>query len=639
METRQASRHGIFGAQLVLRLLVGAALALPPALVLAHAARAAGVVTDCTNYSSSSGLGAALAAGGNITFNCAGAGRTIIFPAQFDLTTNVSIDGSDQGRNDVTLSGNNLIRLFGVHVATTLNLSNLTISNGQATKVSADGTNAGAIANLGGTLNITNVTFSMNNSAGRGGAIVTMLNLDCFDPSPPNPPPPPTCGAVPTYVGGTTTVTNSTFTQNTAATDAGALQVFGTDRGGTNTHGQVVTLNVINSTFTANKAAAGMGGAIFNYMGALNVRGSTFTGNTAGAAGGAIAETNVTATSGAASVTLSNSTLAKNTSTGTGGAIENFNGVLRITNSTINNNTATGNGGAIDQMALSPADVTISNTIVANNTAAPGTLNCNGVNAAEDGGNNLEFPAPTTCMFATNAQTGDPKLGPLANNGGPTQTEALLPGSAAIGKGSAAICAAAPVGGVDQRGLPRYEALRGVCDIGAYDTGGGIVPPLTVTGAIPLTTGVPARLGFATSNHSTTFSGVPGVPPFNIGYITFQLGASTFTVRQPVTIACTSAAGGLDHCLGTTGLVNGAPGFVAVPGTATLTLSGTISSARGAYQQGQVATVTLTINVSASGVLTVTKVTVAVAGAPVATWTALPAGTSIQVDDSAPLIL
>src|SRR5262249_23662534 len=157
VEIRQAWRPGILGVRLLLRLLVGAALALPPALVLTHSAQAAGVVTDCANYGSPTGLGAALAAGGSITFNCTGAGPfTAVFPAQFDLTSNVSIDGSDQGRNDVTLSGGNLIRLFGVHVATTLTLANLTVSNGQATKVSADGSNAGAIANLGGTLIITN---------------------------------------------------------------------------------------------------------------------------------------------------------------------------------------------------------------------------------------------------------------------------------------------------------------------------------------------------------------------------------------------------------------------------------------------------------------------------------------------------
>jgi hypothetical protein len=57
------------------------------------------------------------------------------------------------------------------------------------------------------------------------------------------------------------------------------------------------------------------------------------------------------------------------------------------------------------------------------------------------------------------------------------------------------------------------------------------------------------------------------------------------------------------------------------------------------YQQGQAATVTLSVTVSATGALTITKVAVAVAGNTVATWTALPAGTSLSLDLSAPLIL
>lgn len=622
------------------------AMAAVPALAVPRAVRAAStVVTNCTSFSGAGGLGAAIAGGGAITFNCAGTGPfTIVFPAVKDLFTGTtSIDGSDQGRNDVTLSGNNTTRLFVVHVGATLSLANISVAFGAQLVNTNHNDVAGAIANLGGTLTITNSTFHDNQASSRGGAIVTLLDLDCFDPGPPA-----TCpagGVNAPYVAGVTTVTNSTFTNNRAALSAGALQVFGTDRGGTNTHGVTVTLTVVNSTFTMNRTS-GTGGAISNYMGAVNVTGSTFANNTATGAGGAIAEQNATATSGLASVSLANSTLANNTSAGTGGAIDNFDGVLRITNSTINNSTATGNGGAINQIALSPADVTIANTIVANNTAALGTANCNGVNAAEDGGGNLEFPAPTTCMFAISAQTGDPKLGPLANNGGPTQTEALLPGSAAIGKGLAAICTAPPIGGVDQRGMSRFVSLRGVCDIGAYDTAGGIVPPITVTGAIPLTTGVPARLGFAASNHAFFIGkGAAGIAPFNFGYITFQRGANSFVVRQPITVACASATGGLDHCVGTTGLVNGLAGFVVVPGTATLTLSGPISSSYGgAYPLGATATVTLRITASATGAISVGTVTVSVAGAnggsPIATWTApFPFGTAFQLNGASPLIL
>ena len=304
-----------------------------------------------------------------------------------------------------------------------------------------------------------------------------------------------------------------------------------------------------------------------------------------------------------------------------------------MVNDTINgNSTAAGMSGGI--FLAAPGTTTIKNSILASNLP----FNCNGVGALEDGGGNLEFPA-VTCNFAISAQTGDPKLGPLANNGGPTQTEALLPGSAAIGKGLAATCIAPPINDVDQRGLPRYAVLRGVCDIGAYDTGGGIVPPLTVTGAIPLTTGGATRLGFAASNHGS-FPGV-ALPGFPLGYITFQRGISTFVVRQPVTVSCTSASLGLDHCAGTTGVVQGVTQFISVPGTATLTLTGFISSRQGpAYPLGAKVVVTLAITTSATGKVTVASVTVTVNGTTVATWTApLPSRTNIQVSNAAPLIV
>jgi len=79
-------------------------------------------------------------------------------------------------------------------------------------------------------------------------------------------------------------------------------------------------------------------------------------------------------------------------------------------------------------------------------------------------------------------QTGDPKLGSLAGNGGPTQTIALLSGSAAIANGDPTICAAplptgsnSPTygaGSVDQRGLPRSISR---CDIGAFEVQIGVL--------------------------------------------------------------------------------------------------------------------------------------------------------------------
>ncbi len=74
-----------------------------------------------------------------------------------------------------------------------------------------------------------------------------------------------------------------------------------------------------------------------------------------------------------------------------------------------------------------------------------------------------------TCNFdqPSDHPNTNPLLGALANNGGLTDTHALLDGSPAIDAGDNATCAAAPVSGVDQRGVLRPQGL--VCDIGAYE--------------------------------------------------------------------------------------------------------------------------------------------------------------------------
>ena len=86
--------------------------------------------------------------------------------------------------------------------------------------------------------------------------------------------------------------------------------------------------------------------------------------------------------------------------------------------------------------------------------------NCDGT--ITDGGGNLSYP-DTTCP-GINA---DPLLGPLQNNGGPTQTMDLGPGSAAFEAGDNATCAAALVNNLDQRGVTRPQGAR--CDIGAVE--------------------------------------------------------------------------------------------------------------------------------------------------------------------------
>jgi hypothetical protein len=114
----------------------------------------------------------------------------------------------------------------------------------------------------------------------------------------------------------------------------------------------------------------------------------------------------------------------------------------------------------------------LKNTILANSTGD----NCskNDIGTITDGGGNLEDGV--TCGFSavTSRSSTNPKLGALDYYGGLTKTFPLQPGSAAIDAGVSATCAAAPVSGLDQRGVTRPS---GKCDIGAYEIGIYYVKP------------------------------------------------------------------------------------------------------------------------------------------------------------------
>jgi hypothetical protein len=146
---------------------------------------------------------------------------------------------------------------------------------------------------------------------------------------------------------------------------------------------------------------------------------------------------------------------------GQGGAIFAGNATT-IRNVTIAGNTASGFGGGV----LVSGNVTEAASIIAQN----GPQNCEP--SPTDGGGNVVF-GDHTCP-GTQA---DPILGPLASNGGPSQTMALLAGSAAIDVAGTAGCPAA-----DERGVARPEGPR--CDAGAYE----FAPP-GIAGATAAATG------------------------------------------------------------------------------------------------------------------------------------------------------
>ena len=205
-----------------------------------------------------------------------------------------------------------------------------------------------------------------------------------------------------------------------------------------------------------NAGDGGFGGGIEN-GGILTLSNVTIHGNTAGFGGGI---------ENGGTVTLSNVTISDNTAD-EGGGIDNFFGTSTLSNVTIHGNTAGFGGGVANSDTL-----TLQNTIVATQLAGPdcgnsgGTITSNGFNLDSD--NTCQLTQPSDKPNVSN-----PLLGPLADNGGPTFTHALLPGSPAID----AVTSGCPPPATDERGVARPQGAA--CDIGAYEVASGSVARLT----------------------------------------------------------------------------------------------------------------------------------------------------------------
>jgi hypothetical protein len=167
-------------------------------------------------------------------------------------------------------------------------------------------------------------------------------------------------------------------------------------------------------------------------------------------------------------VTISNSTLSGNSVTGDGGAIYNGSSdqhsAVIITNSTISDNSATGNGGGIYNVSSAELGSTILDAgSSGENIFNTGTVTSLGYNlSSDDGGGLLTGPGDQINT--------DPMLGPLQDNGGPTFTHALLPGSPAIDAGDPSFT---PPPFYDQRGRDFFRVMNGRIDIGSFEVQAG----------------------------------------------------------------------------------------------------------------------------------------------------------------------
>jgi len=243
------------------------------------------------------------------------------------------------------------------------------------------------------------------------------------------------------------------------------------------------TATLINSTVSGNSP----GGGIFN-SGTATLTDSTVSGNLARTSGpnmdgfgGGIYNSGI--------LTLTNGTVSANGAFLDGGGIYN-DGAANLFNATITNNQADANfeglgtGGGI--FNSNNGTFNFQNTILAGNFEtvgipagppittlfAPTPGECDGtINSI---GSNLMTMADCT-VSGSAPIIGNPNLGPLQNNGGPTQTHALLSGSPAIAAGNPGGCRDefGALLATDQRGFPRpadgNKDSAAACDIGAYE--------------------------------------------------------------------------------------------------------------------------------------------------------------------------
>ena len=371
---------------------------------------------------------AAAASGDTIVFASGLSGGTITLGSTLTFSKNVTIDGSALAA-PITVDGANAYRVFYINAGVTATLNGLTIAHGRVDF-------GGGIYNQG-TLTVTNSLFSDNSALPGdnhwGGGIFNARSSML-------------------------TVRHSTFSGNSVGDRGGGIYNQG-------------TLVVEDSTFTGNRALIGAG--IYSHIATMTLSNSTFSGNIARNCGGVYNNYHM--------MTVSNCTFSDNSATGPGyfrgeggGLCTDGRGAV-ILNSTFSGNSAAAEGGGIFySKTYYFSTLTLINTVIANSPAGGdcyttgGAIDTNRNNLVEDG---------SCSTNGVNFKIGDPQLGALAENGGPTQTFALLPGSPAINAGDNATCAAPPVSGKDQRGKLRNDAK---CDIGAFELNN--LPPVADAG-------------------------------------------------------------------------------------------------------------------------------------------------------------
>jgi CSLREA domain-containing protein len=375
---------------------------------------------------------------------------------------------------DSTVNGNEAAKGGGIYN----NQGTMSLSDSLVESNQAPGGEGGGVFN-DGTITLTKSTVS-DNEAQQGGGMSTP---------------------------GAATLISSVVKDNFAGVGAGIYYSFG-------------ELSLVRSAVTGNSGAGVGAGIATEGLGSATVERSVISGNAATNAGGGIASINVSNLEVTKSTisgntvdgnnptggggifassdglfTITDSTVSENSTEGNGGGIHNSVNGSTIVNSTISNNSAENGGGLFTQGNITVTNSTISanradfdgdnngdgggvfllqmsfafgNSIIAGNSDGSGTthpdLSCLGGTLVSNDHNLIGDVTGCNGFFMVaepNDDIGPVELGPLAFNGGPTETHSLPAGSAAVNHG--------PAEGpeTDQRGVPR--PVGPAPDTGAYE--------------------------------------------------------------------------------------------------------------------------------------------------------------------------
>ncbi|MDY7080299.1 MAG: right-handed parallel beta-helix repeat-containing protein [Chloroflexota bacterium] len=356
--------------------------------------------------------------------------------------------------NNSTISGNTGI---GVQSdSTTVEINHSTIS----------GNSGSGVSSYQGPLTINNSTISGNagggvDAGGGGDPRSVIINGSTISGN---------TGGSGLFVGDAVTIDNSTISNNSGADDGAGIWIDGSSS------------TISNSTITGN-TAAGEGGGLYIVEGDVTINNSTISGNSAYAGGGvygmdaAINNSTITrntATGGGGGLflggsgTINNSTISGN-SAYTGGGVHHYFGDAAVNNSTITGNTANRGGGVYTYYG----GISLNQCLISGNAAADGREAHGSGGMYADNYNLFGFDGdagvtgltlgPTDIVPEAGVQVSDILDTNLADNGGDTETHALVSGSPAVDAIPSAVCGVS----TDQRGVSRPQGTD--CDIGAFE--------------------------------------------------------------------------------------------------------------------------------------------------------------------------